>query len=143
MKPYRSKEELEHILSRLWERIFADPTIVKAVADAKLVAKFRYTDYPTELFTDLKKEPPGFYWNPHADAAFDVEMILSSETSHAFWMETLNVPLAIAGRKIIPKGSVQKALKLIPALKPAFALYRQVLLAEGREDLRQVTLDGR
>ncbi len=135
MTPYRSKDELERILTRLWERIFADPTIVKAVSDARLVAKFRYTDFPTELFIDLKRDPPGFYWNPGPGAVFDVEMILSSATSHAFWMETLNVPLAIAGRKIIPKGSVQKALKLIPALKPAFSIYPQVLLAEGRQDL--------
>ncbi len=135
MEVYRSQEELERILSRLWERIFADPQITKAVADAKLVAKFRYTDFPSVLFIDLKKAPPGFYWNPNPEPDFDVEMILSSETSHAFWMETLNVPLSIARRKIIPKGSVQKALKLIPALKPAFAMYPQVLRAQGREDL--------
>jgi len=132
---YRSQEELERILTRLWERIFADPEIVSAVANAELVAKFRYTDFPSALFIDLKQDPPAFFWNPGPDARFDVEMILSSETSHAFWMETLNVPLAIARRKIIPKGSVQKALKLIPALKPAFAIYPQILRAEGRQDL--------
>ena len=56
MGVYHSKEELERILSRLWERIFSDPQIVSNVADAKLVAKFRYTDFPSELFIDLKKE---------------------------------------------------------------------------------------
>ena len=142
MDIFRSQEELERILTHLWEQIFADPDIVARVSDADLVAKFRYTDFPSELFIDLRQKPPLFYWNPGADAKFDVEMILSSETSHAFWMETLNVPLAIARRKIIPKGSVQKALKLIPALKPAFAMYPQVLQAEGRADLLSKTVQA-
>jgi hypothetical protein len=55
-------------------------------------------------------------------------------------MEDLNVPMAIAGRKIIPKGSVQKALKLIPALKPAFAMYPMVLKEFGRDDLLATTV---
>jgi len=135
MSTFKSQSELENILTELWTRIFATPDIVKAVSGTPLIAKFRYTDYPTALYIDTKSETPGFYWNPDPPVEPDVEMILSSDTAHKFWMETLNVPLAIAGRKIIPKGSVQKALKLIPALKPAFALYPEVLKDAGREDL--------
>jgi 2-oxoisovalerate dehydrogenase E1 component len=135
MPPYRSQEELEEILSELWQRIFDDPEIVGAVAGTPLVAKFRYTDFPTALVIDIASQPPAFHWNPDPEPNVDVEMILSSETAHRFWMEDLNIPLAIAGRKIIPKGSVQKALKMIPALKPAFALYPGVLKDAGRPDL--------
>lgn len=135
MTAFKDQSELENILTELWTRIFATPAIVKAVSGAPLIAKFRYTDYPTALYIDTKSETPGFYWNPDPPVEPDVEMILSSDTAHKFWMETLNVPLAIAGRKIIPKGSVQKALKLIPALKPAFALYPEVLKDAGREGL--------
>ena len=138
MTAFKSQAELERLLTELWNRIFAAPEIVAAVSGVPLIAKFRYTDYPTALYIDTKSDPPGFYWNPDPPVEADVEMILSSETAHHFWMETLNVPLAIAGRKIIPKGSVQKALKLIPALKPAFALYPDVLRDAGREDLLAV-----
>lgn len=135
MTTFKSQAELENILTELWTQIFDTPDIVKAVSGTPLIAKFRYTDYPTALYIDTKSDRPGFYWNPDPPVEPDVEMILSSDTAHKFWMETLNVPLAIAGRKIIPKGSVQKALKLIPALKPAFALYPAVLKNAGREDL--------
>ena len=77
-------------------------------------------------------QTPRFYWDPKVPEDPDVEMILSGQTSHLFWMEQLNVPLAIASRKIIAKGSIQKALKLLPALKPAFALYPGVLREAGR-----------
>ena len=133
MKPYSSMEEMIAILNDLWERIFNTPGIVKSVSGVKLVARFKYTDYNCSLYIDLSGETPAFFWDREVDV--DVDMLLSSETSHLFWMQKLNVPLALASRKIIAKGSVQKSLKLIPALKPAFALYPDVLRSAGRHDL--------
>ncbi len=135
MTPYKNKEEMTAILTTLWTKIFAAPEIVKSVSGVKLVARFRYTDYGCALYIDLSGEVPRFYFDPAEPVEPDVDMLLSSETSHLFWMQKLNVPLAIATRKIVAKGSIQKALKLIPALKPAFALYPPVLREHGREDL--------
>ena len=135
MTHYRNKEELESIMSALWDDIFNDPNIVTKVSSEKLIIKFQYSDFQNELFIDLSEDQPKYYWNPGAEAPFDVQMILSSDTAHKFWMEDLNVPMAIATRKIIAKGSVPKALKLLPALKPAFALYPVVVERMGRKDL--------
>jgi 2-oxoisovalerate dehydrogenase E1 component len=135
MTLYRNKEELESIMSALWDDIFNDPNIVTKVSNEKLIVKFKYSDFQNELFIDLSGDLPKYYWNPGAETPFDVEMILSSDTAHKFWMEDLNVPMAIATRKIIAKGSVPKALKLLPALKPAFALYPSVAERMGRKDL--------
>lgn len=132
---YNDKEEMKTILSHLWEKIFNTPEIVNSVSGEKLVVRFRYSDLKTDLYIDLSKDTPTFYWDPDHDVKIDVDMILSSETSHKFWMQDLNVPLAIASRKIIAKGSIQKALKLIPALKPAFPMYPEVLTQLGRENL--------
>ena len=113
MTTYKNKEEFEAILSRLWDRILETPEIVASVSWVKLIARVRYTDYPSALYIDISGDTPAYYFNPEKEMTPDVDMILSSETSHLFWLETLNVPMAIATRKIIPKGSVQKALKLI------------------------------
>ncbi len=135
MGVYKDQKEFEAILSRLWDKILDTPSIVGSVSGVKLVARFRYTDFPSTLYIDISGDAPRYYFNPEKEVQPDVDMILSSETSHLFWMQDLNVPMAIATRKIIPKGSVQKALKLIPALKPAFAMYPEVLKEFGREDL--------
>jgi 2-oxoisovalerate dehydrogenase E1 component len=137
MTPFKDKDELVKILSALWDEIFNTPDITHKVAEEKLIVKFRFTDYETDFFIDITGDRPRYYWDPEDRSDFDVEMILSSETSHQFWMQTLSVPMAIATRKIIAKGSVPKALKLIPALKPAFALYPPILRRMGREDLLQ------
>jgi 2-oxoisovalerate dehydrogenase E1 component len=137
MTVYKNQQEFEAILSKLWDKILDTPAIVKSVSGVKLIARFRYTDYPSALYIDISGNTPRYYFNPEKEIQPDVDMILSSDTSHLFWMEDLNVPMAIATRKIIPKGSVQKALKLIPALKPAFAIYPEVLKEFGRGDLLQ------
>jgi 2-oxoisovalerate dehydrogenase E1 component len=137
MTPFKDKEELVNILSALWDEIFNTPEITRKVAEEKLIVKFRFTDFETDFFIDITGDIPRYFWDPEKRTDFDVEMILSSETSHQFWMQTLSVPMAIATRKIIARGSVPKALKLIPALKPAFALYPPILKRMGREDLLQ------
>ncbi|MDA8139394.1 MAG: pyruvate dehydrogenase complex E1 component subunit beta [Desulfobacteraceae bacterium] len=135
MAVYKDKQELQAILSRLWERIFNTASIVEKLADLSMVVEFRFTDIQTRMFIVAGSGRREVLWDPATQPKADVEMILATDTGHAFWMEELNVPLALASRKIVAKGSVQKALKLLPALKPAFAIYPQVLAEMGRNDL--------
>lgn len=135
MRPFQTKEEFVAVLSALWARIVAVPEVAEPLFKTGLVARFRFSDYEADLYLDASGDRLTFYWDPEGRPAPDVEMILSSETGHRFWMRDLNVPLAIASRKVIAKGSVQKALKLLPALKPAFSLYPVILREMGRADL--------
>ena len=135
MAVYTSKKELQDILSLLWERIFNTAEIVDRLSDLCLTVEFRFTDMDTRMFIVVGEGRKEVLWDPETPVIADLEMILSSDTGHGFWMEELNVPLALAGRKIVAKGAIQKALKLLPALKPAFAIYPQVLSDMGRQDL--------
>ncbi len=135
MAPFETKQQFTAIFSALWDRIVRTPEIAKILSQTKLLARFRFSDFGTDLYLDATGDDLRFYWDAEGQPAPDVEMILSSETSHRFWMQDLNVPLALASRKIVAKGSVQKALKLLPALKPAFSLYPGILREMGRADL--------
>jgi hypothetical protein len=135
MGAYRNKQELQDILSKLWETIFNTAEIADKLSALSLVVEFRFTDMETRMFIAVGGGRKEVLWDPEKPPAADVEMILASDTGHAFWMEELNVPLSLASRKIVAKGSVQKALKLLPALKPAFAIYPQILTGMGRDDL--------
>jgi len=131
MSFFKDKEELQAILSELWDRILRDEALVSSLSTVKILVQFDFKDFATSLFIDNRGETPCYFWDK--DEKADVMMILSSDTAHLFWMESLNVPLALGSRKIIAKGSIQKALKLLPALKPAFALYPQVLHDMGKK----------
>lgn len=42
---------------------------------------------------------------------------------------------ALARRQIVAKGAINKALKLLPALKPTYQAHKDFLLEMGRADL--------
>ena len=64
MAAYKDREEFEAILSRLWDRILESPEIVESIGGVKIIARFRYTDYPSVLYIDNTGETPRYYWNP-------------------------------------------------------------------------------
>ena len=58
---------------------------------------------------------------------------MSSDDGHKFWLGELNIPMAMARRKVKVEGPVGKLLKLLPAMQPAFAMYRTFLTERGHE----------
>ncbi len=66
-----------------------------------------------------------------ADGKPDVEMFLSGDDCHKFWMQELKLPIALATRKIKAKGPINKILKLLPMLKPAYEKYPQIAKDHG------------
>lgn len=137
MTVFRNVQELQNVLSRLWAAIFDSPEIMSQFGGMSMAVEFRFTDYQTRLVVAVGDGRKDVLWDPPASLKADVEMILTSDVGHAFWMERLNIPMALASRDIVAKGSFQKALKLLPALKPAFALYPRILAELGRQDLLQ------
>ncbi|MCP4137048.1 MAG: hypothetical protein GY754_39130, partial [bacterium] len=133
MSFYSSKEDIQEILSALWDKILINKPIVDSLGSVKIIVKFRFKDLDTSLYIINTEDEPFYCWD-RDDIKPDVEMILDSNTAHLFWSEQLNIPLALATRKVVARGSINKALKLLPALKPAFAIYRDVLSDMERSD---------
>ncbi len=130
MSTFGSTDELYRVMGALFERLRDDPEISRSLVAGDLVVRFRWTDPDGEATIDLRGEPITFHLGPCALEP-DVEMIQSADTAHRFWLGRLNVPQAIATRKVMARGSVPKALKLLPAVTPAFAVYPEVLRAQG------------
>jgi hypothetical protein len=58
-------------------------------------------------------------------------MFMSADDGHRFWLGELNIPMAMARKKIRIQGPVGVLLKLLPALQPAFGMYRDFLTERG------------
>ncbi len=65
----------------------------------------------------------------------DFELFLSGDAAHLFWSGRLNLAAAIARREMVARGSVAKAMKLLPALRPALRHYPEVLRRLGFESM--------
>jgi hypothetical protein len=53
-------------------------------------------------------------------------MFMKSDVAHEFWLGKINVPVAILSGKIVSKGPVQRALSLLPVVKPAYSMYPEI-----------------
>ena len=61
----------------------------------------------------------------------DIELWMKADVGHSFWKGKVNLPVALATRKIKAKGSVPKLLKLLPIIMPAFKMYPKYLRENG------------
>jgi 2-oxoisovalerate dehydrogenase E1 component len=134
MPVFRDTDHLYQVLGALFDKVAAEPAVADRLLKGNLVVRFRYKD-PEGVATIDLREAPITYTFGESDLKADVEMIQSGDTSHQFWLGKLNVARAIATRKVVSRGSVPKALALLPAVKPAFEIYPQVLRELGYDEL--------
>ncbi len=131
---FEDSDQLYRVIGTLLERVSADPEMAEPLLKGDMVIRFNYRDPEATVTIDLRKQPISYSFGPN-DLKADVEMRMSADTSHRFWSGRLNVAQAIATRKIVSRGSIAKALKLLPAIKPAFPLYVEVLRELGYQEL--------
>jgi 2-oxoisovalerate dehydrogenase E1 component len=134
MPIFHDTAHLYQVLDAFFRRIVDDPSVAPRLLEGDLVVRFRYTDPAGTVTVDLRRAPIRFTFDA-SEPEPDVEMIQSADLSHQFWLGRVNVIRAIATRELIARGSVPKALALLPALKPTFQLYPQVLRELGYEEM--------
>ncbi len=132
MSTFRNIEHLYQVLDTLFGRLSAQPPIVEALQAGCFVLRFHYSDPVGQVTVDLTR--PQLHWEL-GDSALkpDLELFQAAEVAHRFWLGELNVPLAIASRKVVARGDITRALALLPAVKPAFPIYREVLADLGMQ----------
>jgi hypothetical protein len=133
MAYFANTEELNKIMELLWNRIKADPDMSKKLIDAKLIVQFKYRDPDGLLTIDTSDGQSMKIIIGKTDIKPIIEMSMKADIAHEFWMGKTNVPLAIMSGKIVSKGPTPKALALLPVIKPAYAIYPQVLQEAGKK----------
>jgi hypothetical protein len=59
-------------------------------------------------------------------------MSMTADVAHEFWLGKISVPMAILTGKMVAKGPVNKALALLPSIKPAFKIYPDIYRSTGK-----------
>lgn len=121
MAVFKDTEQMYEILGNLWQRLLDDPVNGSKFKEAGLKIKY------------ILSEPSGVLWvtpegvfTGEQDMKPDVEMTLSGDTAHKFWLKEVSLPAALAKKLITAKGSMTKVMKLLPLLKPLHEAYPAV-----------------
>ena len=95
-----------------------DPSVGPKFIEADIIIKFIIDNPAGEIW--LTPNNNGEVICGSASLAPTIEMALSGDTCHKFWLQEVSMPVALAKGLIKAKGPLPKALKLLPLLKPAY-----------------------
>ncbi|MFC1706836.1 pyruvate dehydrogenase complex E1 component subunit beta [Planctomycetota bacterium] len=134
MNCFQDTDHLYQVLDALFQRLATEETLAQELVSGNLVLRFCYHDPEGQVTMDLRQAPITWKFG-ETELEPELTMIQSADVAHRFWLGRLSIPRAIATRQVVSRGPVRKALKLLPALKPAYSLYPQVLRDLGYEEL--------
>jgi len=104
-----------------------------AAFTAGFVVRLTYTEPDCALTVDLRDRVE--WHRGDAGLAPDVEFLMKGDVGHRFWLGKVNLLIALAKRDIKSKGSLNKALKILPRLKPLYPQYPKILEKKGKTQL--------
>lgn len=123
MAVFESTEKMQTVLGGLFENLLADPAFAPKYLDSGIIIKFNITDPKADLWITPGDGTNGEVIWGRTDLKPTIEMTLSGDTCHLFWLQKIALPIALAKGLIKAKGPMPKVLKLLPLLKPAYAAY--------------------
>jgi len=131
MPVFETKEKMQTVLGGLFEKLLADPEFGPKFVKSDITIKFNISDPNAELWVTPGDGTTGeVLWGSNGDKA-TVEMTLSGDTCHKFWLKQIAMPIALAKGLIKAKGPMPKILKLLPLLKPAYEAYPEWASSHG------------
>ncbi|BBZ35737.1 SCP2 sterol-binding domain-containing protein [Mycolicibacterium confluentis] len=130
---FTDSAEVAKYIGGIFETAFADPEIGPKLADTGLVVAFDFTEPEAVVVIDManKSVREGF----EGGVAPMATMAMTADTGNAYWQGKVNLPLAMAKKKIKVEGNVASLLKIAPLGKKLFPGYIQRLTDDGRDDL--------
>ena len=130
---FSNSTEVTKYIGGIFETAFEDPEIGPKLVDTGLVIAFDFTDPEAVVVIDMANK---VVREGLADgSAPTATMSMTADTGNAYWQGQVNLPLAMAKKKIKVDGNVASLLKLAPLGKKLYPVYIERLKADGRDDL--------
>ena len=131
---FKDAKMLYAVLMEFYELLKNNPEIGPKLAQSNLCVQFRYKN-PSAVITidatgaDLKIIQGDFDGTP------EVVLTMNADFAHTFWHGKANLVSALTRRQVKAQGNVPKTIKLLPILKPSYALYPKFLAEKGLRHL--------
>lgn len=131
MAVFENKEKMHAVLGELFEKLLADPEFGPKFVQSDIVVKFNITEPNDKLWVTPGDGKRGEVIWGDPELKPTIEMTLSGDTCHKFWLKHIAMPIGLAKGLIKAKGPMPKILKLLPLLKPAYEIYPDHAKAHG------------
>jgi len=130
MAIFESSEIFREVLVGFFNLIGNTPQVADKLLASKMVIRFIYSDPDLVVVVDCSGDTVDVRPDDTETKAV-VEMSMKAEVAHKFWFGKVNLTMALTRRQMVAKGPVPKILKLLPAIKPTYAMYPKYLDEKG------------
>lgn len=127
---FESAEKFEEVLGGFFRELAETPQIADKLLKSNLIIRFKYTDPDLVIVVDCSGDKIDV--RPHdTETKATVEMSMTADVAHKFWFGKVNLTKALTRKEMVAKGPIPKILKLLPAIKPSYAMYPKYLDNNG------------
>jgi SCP-2 sterol transfer family len=130
---FNNSGEVAKYIGGIFEMAFDDAEIGPKLVDTGLVVAFDFTDPEALVVIDMANK--AVRESSEGGTPPMATMSMTADTGNAYWQGKVNLPLAMAKKKIRVEGNVASLLKLAPLGKKLYPGYIQRLKDDGRDDL--------
>ncbi|MGQ4601255.1 SCP2 sterol-binding domain-containing protein [Nocardia sp. R6R-6] len=109
------------------------PGVGEKLRAANIVLRLDYSS-PDASITVVLKDPAIEVIEGESELTPDVRMAMSADNGNKFWSGDYNVAVGLAKGQVKARGPVSKILQLIPAAKPVFPLYRDLVAGKNADN---------
>ncbi len=124
MPVFEIADELYTCIGGLFEQMKSQAQVQRELASLKLTVRFTYTK-PEASITLVAHDGEGAIHYGECNEKPDVELAMTGDIAHHFWLGEINVMGAITKRQIVPIGSLSKIMALTPLIKAGIQIYPQ------------------
>jgi hypothetical protein len=130
MPTFASDRDVYDTIGAFLDEVTKDPVLRPKFVAANTSFHVVYDEPASDMVVDCTQDPPVVTMGV-GDAQTEIELRMTADDGHQFWLGKLNMTLALAKGKVKVKGPISKIMKLLPAMRPAFPKYRAFLESHG------------
>ncbi|MGB7296979.1 MAG: SCP2 sterol-binding domain-containing protein [Candidatus Aminicenantales bacterium] len=139
MPYFKDQKEMQDIQRAFFEKVASDPEVGPKLKDLGLIIRLQVHDPAGSVTINGRGAAgEGRYFATvfgETDLQPDITLTSSADVSHELWLGRVDVISALFTGKVKAAGDVSQAMKFVPAFKPIGAIYKDVLILLGRQDL--------
>ncbi len=124
MPIFETADQLYTCFGGLLERMESHPNTQNVLKTLELTVKFTFSDPSGFMWLVVHCGEQSIYYGEY-DEMSDIELAMTGDVAHRFWMGEINVMEAITKRQIVPIGPLSKMIILAPLIKTAIKIYPQ------------------
>jgi hypothetical protein len=138
MSYFSEATEVEHFIGGIFTECMDDADLGPKFAATGVILKLNFSEPDSLVLVDCPNRK--VYRGDDVEAAPDptVEMFMTSDIGHEYWLGKRNVSVCLAKGDMRAKGPVPQILKLVPLTRHVFPRYEEMIVESGRLELNPV-----